>query len=180
MNHDFLNHVTINTGHTGQSPRAQVHGEIIDMLTPVITGKANRIPVVGWPIHIIRPFDGENFPIDGAAFFTLSGTVAGNRVAHLVHCAVCWDPALDEEAWKMAMQITKATHQEPSPSLKRPDATPWLAVALDPGMYLADQEAIAMLGDFERCMAWAFIEHARKNRGGFSPCPGSAMSWHSV
>lgn len=73
----------------------------------------------------------------------------------IITMAVAIDPRCGRELWA-------ELHKEPSSSLAtspaEPPKTPWLAARLDVGGAL-HRETMDWLGDFERCLAWAWIEN---------------------
>lgn len=67
----------------------------------------------------------------------------------------------DTGAWQVALRCYEREHSQGrsgNPAPRKPRSTPWLAVQLHPGMFQSPLEEIKMLGDFERCFAWAILE----------------------
>ena len=74
-----------------------------------------------------------------------------------VRCVLCWSPGEHAAWWEHARRFTAwlrvATPTEPA-------AVPWLAVALQPSALSRPPDQLAMLGDAERCVAWACLTEA--------------------
>lgn len=132
-----LDHYTIRTGHLRRSPRSEVGDEIITMLRPMLTPGSHVIP--GFEAYECRT------SVHGG---TLTGTVAKGP-AEIATIYVCTDAAGLADA-------IETTGAKPT----KPLSAPACLVDLHPALALAS-DASSWLGDFERCLAWAWIE-ARK------------------
>lgn len=168
-----FHHLTISTGHLAITSRLDVADDVISMLKPLVQNDGGRVPKVGWNVEIFRPrlrVDGGNaqwcsggsLPAkDGAAFFTISSDTPAGKDCHLVHCAACWRQELTEETWQVIIEFAKNAGLPIAPNVRRPAGLPWLAVVFNPAMFTAHVSNLAMLGDFERCLAWTLIETDR-------------------
>jgi hypothetical protein len=137
---------TLNTGHTCSSPRAEVCPQAIQALDPVIH---NGGPIPG-------PFD---FSLtvtraEGGALFTVW------HGPPLVVCAVAWTQRAEDQLWpELAAAYEQAWSGVPGAQpARKPDRLPWLAVQFLPALFTTDLAVVALLGDLERCVAWAMIE----------------------
>ncbi len=145
----YLNHITLSTGHTRRSARAEVSDGTIGALTP-------------WLQSAIAHKD--DYPLPGT-LGTADGFVAQVSVEHgallcsvgqqqtgpLVTFGVAARSRQSGELWAMLCAQYGAAEALMAP------ATPWCAVALHSAFALQHGMA-AWIGDFERCVAWTWIE----------------------
>jgi len=153
-------HLTINTGHSRVSQRAEVADDVIEMLRPLVRAGGGRLPgPPGYSLKITRA--GRD------AAFTINLVGEGNEEAPLVTCVLAVDdpPA----AWHAigtllsdrsiaALALNHRYHG--AMPLSMPASLPWLAVMIHPTVAV-EAAALPWLGDLERCLAWAIIEDAR-------------------
>lgn len=154
----YVNHLTLNTGHLARTSRGDVAPEVTTLLAPwlqglVDTGKAAPLPVPG-----LSEYSAQALVQDGALVVTIYAPVGpyqpgkphGGDVLPLVtmglahrsrHAAPLWD------------ELCAAMPSRPSVDMP---AAPWLAVITHPTL-AAHRSAAEWLGDFERCIAWAWI-----------------------
>ncbi len=142
-----LAHLTLATGHLRMSPRAEVGPEALAILAPIVRAGAGLVPgMPGVQITIRRPGSGQALIIIHAAD-GLTYIVAG----------LAWSQDAADALWPTLIEMVRdagAAHSV----LRRPDHLPWLAVALTPATVMLGREKIGMLGDLERCLAWAILE----------------------
>lgn len=141
-----LGHATLNTGNLVYSPRSGVHAETMEVLQSMIA--AGYGDAAGIPFRI--PERGA-----GTALITIGEPPA-------VLCGVCWDESRSDEAWMTMLEAMRQSGYVKAPDRIPP--VPWLAVLMLPAMLALPIETILMLGDLERCLAWAVIE-AEMHRG---------------
>jgi hypothetical protein len=134
-----LCHYTIATGHTRRSPRFEVSDGIIEVLRPLLAAGEHDLP--RFPGYRVR------VTIEGT---TLAATLL-SKCAPLVTTFV----VLDEPGLEGVLTVTGC---KPSGTISLPAAL----VETHPTLAL-DQDAVGWLGDFERCLAWAWIERRRAN-----------------
>lgn len=135
-----LQHVTMMTGNLVQSPRSGVEQRTIDWLQPML--RAGQGEAAGIPFEIVRR-------LPGAALLTI-GSPPG------VLCGVCWARERSDDGWAAMLAASHETGARAFPAEQPP--VPWLAVTILPGMLSMGFEVVGMLGDMERCLAWALIE----------------------
>lgn len=135
-----LQHITMTTGNLVQSPRSGVQQGTIELLEPML--RAGRGVAAGIPFEIVRRQP-------GSALLTI-GEPAGAL------CGVCWDEARSDDGWAAMLTASHETGMRKFPAERPP--VPWLAVMILPGMLSMELEAVSMLGDMERCLAWGLIE----------------------
>ena len=131
-----LCHYTIGTGHARQSPRSEVGDEVLEELAPLLRPGEHQLSA---------PFDAYRVrvTVDGS---TLAATVVTATGAPLATTIVC----VDQVGLDAALHATGTIHAV--------DLTlPCALVEIHPTLAL-DTEASSWLGDFERCLAWAWIE----------------------
>ena len=131
-----LCHYTINTGHVRQSPRSEVTIDLA-LLAPLLRTGEHVMP------HL--------------ADYGLRVTVDGDVLAATVHRG----PAPLATVFVCSTQqgldaVLRLTGCIPSVPLTLPAAL----VETHPTLTL-DPDAVSWLGDFERCLAWAFLERRR-------------------
>lgn len=146
MTAPYINHLTISTGHTRRSPRAEVGDDTLRWLVPwlrqaVALGTRQPLPVAALARYsLLAQIE------DGA----LLATLFGGQDAPLVTVGVAQRSRQGAALWDKMMATFTAV-----PGLERP-AEPWCAVVLHAAL-LDDPGAGEWLGDFERCLAWAWI-----------------------
>lgn len=145
----YLNHLTLSTGHTARTSRADVDGDTIQALRPWL--KACLAYVDPYPLP---------GPLGSRDGFVMSASVdRGGLICHVGHDVdgplVTFGVAARSRqsgelwAWLCAQYGSAAALTAP--------ATPWCAVALHPA-FLAQAGVSAWIGDFERCVAWTWLE----------------------
>lgn len=155
-----LHHLTLNTGHVHLSPRSDVSAEAI----AYCEGLIDRMIALGG-------VDGGGGAIEGFGdyrahgFVPLPGFLVVIVEAQDGMCLAQFATPASQEiaarAWRewMAHLATEVRVGFTPPS--EPPPHPWTGVMLEGGLALHPDAAL-WLGDFERCVAWAWIErHAR-------------------
>jgi hypothetical protein len=139
-----IEHITITTGASRMSPRAEVNTGVMDI---VRADMAAGRPLMGteWRYHPLPT------PAGGSAYdLTHDGTP-------IARCWLCIDPAVSDDMWEAA----SAAPLDERVRLTRPRAAPWLAAALRPEAVPAVMKAPAILveaGDLERVVAWILLD----------------------
>lgn len=147
MNITAIRHITLTTGHVRDSLSDEVSLIVLVYCTQLIQDIINNNEHVD-----LSP----NLP-----GYTINGAIAGNNLVATVWCdyvpvvtiGVAAFPQEGRELWELM-------HQDQSwPTRTRSDqwpSVPWCAAKLQPGLMLYP-DASPWLGDFERCLAWAFL-----------------------
>ena len=150
----YLNHITLSTGHTRRSPRAEVAQDTIKALSPWLKACMDYV---------------DPYPLPGLLgardSFVMSASVeGGGLVCHVGHQVdgplVTFGIAARSRqsgelwAWLCAQYGSREALVAP--------ATPWCAVALRPA-YLVQHGVSAWIGDFERCVAWTWLESSKNS-----------------
>lgn len=146
MTDPYIHHITLTTGHARHSPRAEVHDDALAIIAPWLAEAiaANRpvpLPALGL----------EQYTAIAIVEVGLVVTVyAPGGVLPLVTFGVAQRSRQGGPLWD-----TLTEHFPAAAGLGKPDE-PWCAVAVHPGI-IACPGAQEWLGDFERCVAWAWI-----------------------
>jgi hypothetical protein len=134
-------HVTLQTGHTSRSYRQDVSDTTIATLRPLVGA------------------DGE-YAIPGVSARKLQVTRTGRLLLATIQGddPICTLAIADrsvgaDKLWEMIHERTKAaTHRG------KPPSAPWCAARLEPGFASCPDEDAAWLADFQRCLAWSFLD----------------------
>jgi len=144
----YLNHITLTTGHTRRSYRSEVADDVICKLRPMVLalrqGQRADLPIPDYWI---------NGPSMGHACIVLTVWHSdGSKVATI---ALATRSRCGAQVWRAMHEMLSdkiATHPGDVP------ASPWLATRLHVGSSL-HSDCLDWIGDFHRCLAWAWIEH---------------------
>lgn len=148
----YIWHVTLNTGDTRRSPRSEVSDEAVivcrDLIDRATAGAEPRIP--GQDATLTMAAEGRCALATVWALADHAPLVTIGFAAHSRCAPRLWE-ILHDPASRMPQQPPIATRIG-----ERPDA-PWCAARIEIGLALHVEDA-HWLGDFERCLAWAWIE----------------------
>lgn len=139
-----LLHLTLTSGHVRESPRREVGNDIVALLRPIVAAGRGVVHGLNITIERSRP---------GGAAFNLGWS--SDPTAPDVRCLLCWDPRAHAAWWDEARALT-AWLRVALPA--EPAGWPWLAVALQPTALSRTPIQLHMLGDAERCVAWALLD----------------------
>lgn len=154
----YIHHVTLTTGHTRRSYRSECDPRFLAELAPIVAecerdGTADMPSPTGL-MRLTRINDSDR-PSRHVAIWAISEP----QGPALVTLAL----AMDDRAGAGVWRALHAGHAEPVPLATRADqrpGAPWLAVILHvPAMVPVMHPALGWLGDAERCIAWAWIDH---------------------
>lgn len=164
-----LVHLTLETGDSHRSPRAEVAQAAIESLRPLVLSGLGEIP--SKPGFILRTTRAGT-----AAMFTVERDATPRAPWPHGRCPIvtCGLAQTEEDAghvWELLVKMHhnlyptrgRSTRRTPeawrSQPLTRPDTLPWLAVVAQPGLGLMKRaDLVDWLGDFERCVAWTLID----------------------
>jgi hypothetical protein len=146
-------HGTMGSGHVLEQERPP--GHVLAALGPLVRAGGGAVPGMddGWRCRITRA--------PGAALFDLAGP--GDVVCVLG--GVAWSEEGEAGLWprleRAYLDVSDAMLAKGldagSAAPMRPAHLPWCVVVLLPGVALVPPVAVGMLGDLERCLAWAII-----------------------
>lgn len=145
----YINHITLSTGHTARTSRADVTDDTITALRPWLKAAMDYVD----PYQLPGPLGAR----DG--FVMAASVTHGGLICHvgqiddgpLVTFGIAERSRQSGELW--AWLCAQYGSRE---ALAAP-ATPWCAVALRPA-YMLQHGVSAWIGDFERCIAWTWLE----------------------
>lgn len=144
-----LRHVTMTTGHVRDSDRSEIADDALsvcaDLLDAamIVAPDAVPIPAVAPPCALRVSGSGR----------CLVATVHGPDDAPILTIGVATHSRCGARLWRSLHETALgalATDDTPCPP------EPWCAARLEPGAVLHPM-AMAWLGDFERCLAWAAV-----------------------
>lgn len=141
-----LQHLTLTSGDLRPSPRSEVADDIVAMLRPIVRAG-------GGVLRDLRITLSAPPPWLGGVEYDLGWSE--DPTAPDVRGVLCWSPA-EHAAWWGAARALTAWLRLAAPA--EPPTTPWLAVAIQPTALSRTPDQLAMLGDAERCVAWAILE----------------------
>lgn len=145
----YINHITISTGHVARTSRADVTDETIKALSPWL--KACMAYINPYPLP---------GPLGTRDGFVMAASIErGGLICHVGHqddgplvtfgIAARSRQSGELWAWLCAQYGSRDALTAPS--------VPWCAVALHPA-YMLQHGVSAWMGDFERCVAWTWID----------------------
>lgn len=143
---ESLEHITITTGATRQSPRSEVGDHAVAEIRAALARDGKLWS--DWSVKLLPAPPGSS----GAHVFDLF-----HRRRHIARCWLCENAATSKGIWEAAA----SSGFDPNVRLTKPRTTPWLAVALTvPGISVGMTEPSVLIecGDLERCVAWAILE----------------------
>jgi hypothetical protein len=154
----YLNHITLNTGHVARTNRADVAPAITQLLANWLPGTLNSGQTHPLPVGELSHFGAQVFVQDGALVVTVVAPVGPHQPGQpyagqtmpLVTFGVAQRSRQGAQLWSMLTTSFGAT-----PRIKQP-GTPYCAVAIHPSIAIY-AGPVDWLGDFERCVAWAWI-----------------------
>lgn len=145
----YIHHVTLTTGHTRRSWRHEISPEAMHvvsaMLDAVLVEREVAIPATEPPCTVSVTAEGR----------CMIATVWGPERAPLATFGVAAKARCGVKLWTLLHghavgPLATSPHERPQ--------EPWCAVRLEPTLVLHERAA-EWLGDFERCLAWAWLEY---------------------
>lgn len=142
---NYINHITLATGHSRRSSRAEVGADTIAWLHPWL----DKLLSGGVPFPLPEPGLAQ---YSAAAHIEQGGLVMTvfEGADALVTFAVAGRSRQSAPLW-----VYMTAQHGATPGLTAPDV-PWLAVAVR-AAFGAHPDSAEWLGDFERCVAWTFL-----------------------
>lgn len=152
----YIHHITLATGHVARTSRADVTDDTITALRPWLQAAIAHIddyPLPG-PLGTRDQFRAQVTIQAGALVCTVFGTTPGAPLVPLVTFGVAARSRQSRDLWAMMLAQFGAQC-----GIRAPEP-PWCAVAIHAGFAL-QHGASAWIGDFERCVAWTWLEMGR-------------------
>jgi hypothetical protein len=135
---DFIEHLTLISGHTRRSPRFEVNSGTVDYIRDRIANREGKLDPTDWQVKL-RPMP----ELKHSYVFDLYHS--GERV---VACYLCTHVEEHDGMWNAIKQAgLRGKAKEPK--------VPWLACAV---IGIAAPDVLMEAGDLERCVAWALME----------------------
>lgn len=155
----YLNHITLSTGHTRRSERAEVSGETLARVGPWLAALIESGQPAPLPVSLLADYTGHASVFDGGLIVTISGPppttgpMAG-KAPPLVTVGAAKRSRHGAALWPL---MTGPVMPPANSGVQRP-AEPWAAVAIWPTVAMYPESA-QWLDDLGRCIAWAWLEH---------------------
>lgn len=155
MDDRTLVHVTLSTGHVRDSPRSEVSKETIDALAPVLEQL-----LAGDEIAV--PWVSGDYTINGAAGGDcFIATIWSRGGAPVVTIGCARGPREAVRLWEQLHATAVIDELQPQTIAgAAPLGERWCAARLEIGI-AAHPDTAHWLGDFERCLAWTWIDRGR-------------------
>ena len=147
-----MQHITLNTGHSRDSHRAEVRDDIIETLGPLLVQACSGDIVEGVPVPGTR---GYSFTARCAGDCMTASVYADGPPAQLLCSFAVAGSECGRTVWPVMHQLDFDVALATDPN-SVPDP-PWCAVLLTRAC-IVHAQALSWLGDFERCLAWTYLE----------------------
>lgn len=159
----YIHHVTLATGHSRRSLRAECDTEVLALLgtwmgEALLPDDPSKAPPVPLPVPELAAYSAHILTSAGGLVVTVYGPdrqlepPASPERIPLVTFAVARKPRHAAKLWTILLRTGIAA---PTPTVM--PGTPWVAVVQYPTL-VSCPTAVEWLGDFTRCVAWAWIE----------------------
>lgn len=140
-----MTHLTINTGHSRQSPRSEVSEETLRLLIHHIRQDKSVLPHGHWAIITDRRTPGCT---------AVSVMHNDDALRHVATVGIAWTIDGTTKIWAL-MQALAIQHRIPVRCVK--PKPPTATVILLPDAAQLPPEALMEMGDLGRCLAWAVM-----------------------
>ena len=155
----YIHHVTLNTGHNRRSPRAEVSDATLALMSPWLQSMVETGARLPLPAASLSHYSATAMYLAGALVATIyaprgphtPGKPHDGDAEPMVTIGVAQRSRQGADLWGLMLATFGA-----APGCQRP-AEPWCAVALLPAMIAHGAAVVDLLGDLERCIAWAWI-----------------------
>lgn len=152
----YITHITLATGHTSSIQPGDVAGETLARVSP-------------WLVALVHSGDHMPLPVSGLSEYTAHATVQDGALVLTVCGPTVTDagPMQGVQPPLITIGVAKKSRHAhlwtlltgpvmpPAAHGIKPPQTPWCAVLIWPSSVLC-ADAFQWLGDFERCVAWAW------------------------
>lgn len=153
----YINHITLSTGHCRRSLRSEVDDAALALLYPwlavaIASGEIEPMPVAAlshYGARVIKEI-GVVVTIYGPSGPHVTGQPHAGEHLPIVTLGIAQRSREAGDLWALLLANFGA-----KAGIKTP-TTPWCAVALHDAL-VDHQDAMAWLGDLERCIAWAWV-----------------------
>ncbi len=156
-----ITHITLNTGHTTLIGEGDVSGETLARVGPWLSSLIACDGRMSLPTSSLSRYVAHAAVEDGALLLTVSGPVITNAgPMRGLHPPLATDGIAkhSKHTHLWALMTTGDRMPPPAPNIKMP-SPPWCAAVIWPSALLF-VDALEWLGDFERCVAWAWCNRS--------------------
>lgn len=143
----YINHLTLSTGHLSRIERGDVSGETLARVRPWLAAVTASGGTHTLPVSALSDYTASAVVVNGA----LIVSVFAPNGAPLVSIGVAKRSRHGAPLWEA---LTGPQMPPAAPGISQP-SEPWCAALLWPTL-AANLSAARWLGDFERCVAWAW------------------------
>lgn len=143
----YLYHLTLDTGHARKSYRSEISDDALRLCAELV--------------ERIKQSPGIPLTLPGPPGYTISALISGQCMSAQVFADANELPLISFAVAARERCGAAIWKKLGGPDGKQPDA-PWLAVRLEVGI-VSSMAATEWLGDFERCVGWAFLESRAAN-----------------
>lgn len=148
-----MDHITLLTGHTQLSRPWEVSREVVQRLMPIVASASGECAV---PMPMFEATHTIAVKTHETSLRAVVCAVSGTLSVPVLTIGVSLAPERDRQLWEelhasLMPMATKAA---------RVPARPWIAARLELAFLMHPPEFMMAMGDFERCLAWTFVEHA--------------------
>ena len=158
----YIEHVTLLTGHTRQSPRSEVDDATLALVAPWLDAavKAGHPTRHALPVPALSQYSISTTHVTGALLATVwapigphvQGKPFGGACEPIVTIGVAQRSRHASDMWPLLLQIQALS----TPVFAQKPRAPCCVVVLHPPL-IARSQPLDWLGDFQRCVAWAWI-----------------------
>lgn len=163
----YMNHITLTTGHNRKSPRSEVSQKTIDLIAPWLKEAIKSEKPISLPRKDLSNYTALVSESDDGLIVSVFGQskqIENGRPLPLVTFHVVRKEGSAAEMWKHA----QAPYMLPIASGLKCPAVPFAAVSTWPTSFMFF-DALVWLGDFERCVAWTWLEQQEIEEEKVSP-----------
>lgn len=160
----YIAHLTLSSGHLARIKPGDVAGESLARVGPWLSALVESGRSMALPLSALSDYSALATVYDGALLVTISGPPMASgpmrgKSPPLVSLGVASRSRHVDGLWR---QMTGPVMPSVKPGILCPSA-PFCAVAIWPTITLAS-DAAQWLGDFERCIAWAWVNRGDDER----------------
>ncbi len=141
---EYINHVTVNTGHNRQSPRSEFRATSLETVRPILGRLREGGPFVIDDYTLVLE---EEHP--GWVLFTIS-RLDSQRPTPIIHFSCCKDEGQREPAWSAVNGSGEA-----------PPVPYCAAHLLNDNLRAGDADSAALFADMERTLTWTWLATPR-------------------
>jgi len=144
-NAQYLWHVTLQTGHTRRSYRHEVADDVVQVCRDLLA-RALREPAEIPGMSLLMTAESSRR--------RLLVPVQTQNGVPVVTIGIARHSAVGAPLWRLLVETAELPVH---PSVERCPPEPWCAARIERGITTLSSEQIMALGDFERCIAWAWM-----------------------